>query len=179
MESDGLVVRYGRKRGVAVGLLFGAIFGPMFIRAITSDLGLLPFAVPGVWMACASLWGALRARPSLLIDPTGLTFCRAQARLAWSEIAALEVQEWQGAFGLLHRLSVRAVHPEQFDAMWASVPRRPWIPRPENGRVNILLDVLSPSSKRIAEAVSEFSDHAFEAQVQRVGRRPFSDPDPV
>jgi hypothetical protein len=58
----------------------------------------------GLW----SLTSAWKARPELVIDPSGLMFCRAKAHLDWTEVAMVDVQEWQGNFDLKHRLIVRA-----------------------------------------------------------------------
>jgi hypothetical protein len=77
-----------------------------------------------------------------------------------------------------HRLCVRAVHPERFDAMWADVPRRPWIARPRNGRFELLLNQLSPPHQ-IVEAIRDFSDGAFAPEVRKVRGQPFREPDSV
>lgn len=180
-ESGGVVVRFSRKKGIAGGLLFTALAGSAVGRVIDGSwsietaLIVSPFGLIGLWL----LTGAWRARPELLIDSTGLTFCRAEAHLNWSEVAIVDIQEWQGQFDLMHRLTVRAVHPQHFDDMWRDVPRRPWIPRPANGRIVWPLDLLSPSSQRIAEALRGCSDGASAVQVRRVARRPFRDPDPA
>lgn len=180
-DSGAVVVRFNRKKGVAGGLLFTVLAGSAFGRLIDGSgsveaaLILSPIGFMGLWF----LTSAWRARAELLIDSTGLTFCRAKAHLDWSEVAMVDVQEWQGSFDLMHRLTVRAVHPRRFDDMWRDVPRRPWIPRPAEGRIVWPLDLLSPSSQRIAEALRGCSDGATAVQVRRVARRPFRDPDPA
>jgi hypothetical protein len=178
-ESGAVVVRFNRKKGVAFGLLFAALFGSALGRLIDGSasvgvvLGLSPLGFMGLW----SLTSAWRARPELVIDPSGLTFCRAKAHLDWTEVAMVDIQEWQGNFDLKHRLIVRAVHPQRFDDMWRNVPRRPWIARPAEGRITWPLDLLSPSSQRIADALHDCSDGAIAVQVRRVARRPFRNPD--
>jgi len=180
-ESGAVVVRFNRKSGVAFGLLFTVLFGSAFGRLIDGNgsvvaaLILSPLAFMGLW----SLTSAWRARPELVIDSTGLTFCRAKAHLDWSEVAMVNIQEWQGNFDLKHRLIVRAVHPQRFDDMWRDVPQRPWIARPTEGRIIWPLDLLSPSSQRIADALRDCSDGAIVVQVRRVARRPFRNPDPA
>jgi hypothetical protein len=91
----------------------------------------------------------------------------------------VDIQEWQGNFDLKHRLIVRAVHPQRFDAMWRDVPQRPWIARPAEGRIVWPLDLLSPSSEQIADALRDCSDGAIAVGVRRVARRPFRNPDPA
>jgi hypothetical protein len=180
-KSGAVVVRFNRKRGVAGGLLFTVLFGSAFGRLIdgSGSVGVTLILSPVGFMGLWYLTSAWRARSELVIDSTGLTFCRAKAHLHWSELAMVDIQEWQGNFGLKHRLAVRAVHPQRFDAMWRDVPRRPWIARPTEGRIVWPLDLLSPSSQRIAEALRDCSDGATAVQVRRVARRPFRDPDPA
>jgi hypothetical protein len=180
-EHGAVVVHFNRKRGVAFGLLFTALFGSALGRLIDGNgsvvaaLSLSPLGFMGLWF----LTSAWRARPELIIDPSGLTFCRAKAHLNWTEVAMVDIQEWQGNFDLKHRLIVRAVHPQRFDAMWRDVPQRPWIARPAEGRIVWPLDLLSPSSKQIADALRDCSDGAIAVGVRRVARRPFRNPDPA
>jgi hypothetical protein len=180
-ESGVVVVRFNRKKGIAGGLLLTILAGSAVGRLIDGSgsvetaLLLSPIGLMGLCL----LTGAWRARPELLIDSTGLTFCRAEAHLDWSQVAMVDIQEWQGQFDLKHRLTVRAVHPQHFDDMWLDVPQRPWIPRPAEGRIVLPLDLLSPSSQRIAEALSGCSDGSSAVQVRRVARRPFKRPDPA
>jgi hypothetical protein len=179
--ADGqLTVRYSRKKGLGGALLFAAVGVPMFVKfAAAGSVEGVTLALPFLLAVGGFLWMGLRAGPVLLIGADGLTFCRTGARLSWDEIAALEVQEWQGSYGLEHRLSVRAVHPQRFGEMWTDAPRRPWIQRPEDGRVQMPLDLMSPSAQRIAEGIGRLSGGAFASGIRRVARRPLRDPESV
>jgi hypothetical protein len=179
-KPGSVAVRFNRKKGVAFGLLLTTLIGPASVHALwIGNVGVALLLSPLVLMGLACLMGAIRARPELLIDSTGLTFCRANAHVDWSEIAAVEIQEWQGNYDLLHRLVLRAVHPQRFDEMWRKVPRRPWITRPRDGRIRWPLDLLSPSAQRIADAIRESSDGRFAPEVRRVTRQPFRDPESI
>ena len=173
-----LVVRFSRHRSLAAGLLFAAIAGPSFADAAErADIGRALLALPFVALACLLLWAALRARPQLLIDDTGITFCAAGVHISWSAIAAVEIQAWQGTLSLSHRLSLRAVQPERFDQQWDTVRWRPWISRPHDGRIGVVLDLLSPSLRAIAQAIRECSDGAFACELRTVAQRPFRHPE--
>ena len=113
----------------------------------------------------------------MLIDPTGLTFCSAGIHVDWAEVAAVALQEWQATYDLQRRLVVRAVHPAQFDAMWQGVRPGSGVSKPCDGRISLMLDLMSPSSSRIAQAIRECSDGRFTPAVRRVGRRPLRDPE--
>ena len=178
--SAPLTVRYSRKKNLAGGLLLTAIMGPGCARAAwTGNIGLPLLLSPFVLMGLVFLMQAIRAAPQLLIDSTGLRFCPADAHINWAEIATLEIQEWQGNYDLRHRLVLRAVHPQRFDETWRHVPRRPWIARPCDGHLSLPLDLLSPSSRRLANAIREYSAGQFSPQLRRVSHRPFRDPDSV
>ena len=128
-------------------------------------------------LAGTGSWFLLRARPVLVIDRAGVVFCRAEISLEWDEIAAVSIQSWQSNFDLSQRLVLRAVHTERFDARWKEVSRGFGFTGPSGGRISLMLNFLSPSSKRIAEAIREHSDRRFAAEVRKVARRPLRDPE--
>src|SRR6185312_1158753 len=173
-----LVVRFDRKWGLAGGVLFIVILAPIFVRAAASGrIGTTLILLGPLSMGCWLFWSGIHTRATLIIDSRGLTFCQAHMRLPWSEIAAIELQEWQRAYGLAHRLWIRTVHPERLGAMWAGAPRRPWVQHPRDGRLALPLDLLSPRPQEIAKAIQDYSGGTFAPEVRRVRSRPFREPE--
>jgi hypothetical protein len=174
-----MVVRFSRRKGLG----FGTLFALILVRGVTdgaltaNPIGAVFFVVFAL-LAAYFLWGGVRARPSLLIDSTGLTFCNARIHLDWSKVAAVGLQEWQRTYDLSHRLVIRAVHPERFDARLEGARPGSGFSKPRDGRISLMLDLMSPSSRRVAEAIRDCSDGKFSPEVRRVGRRPFRDPEP-
>jgi hypothetical protein len=80
-------------------------------------------------------------------------------------------------FGLSQRLVLRAVHPDRFGALWEGVSPRFGFDRPSGGRVSLMLNFLSPSCKKIAEAIREYSGGRFAPEMRKVARRPFREPE--
>jgi hypothetical protein len=177
--SGELVVRSSRFQTLGAGLLLLGIAAPRIVHALsTGDAGLvLLLALALLAPGCVLVWCGVRAAPRLVVDRDGIWFPRAGAHLAWDQIAALEIQEWQEGFGRARRLSLRAVRPAEFDAMWDGIPSRPWIPRPKDGGVEVPLVLVSPSAKLVGEAVAELSGGAFTGEIRHVRRRAFRSPE--
>jgi hypothetical protein len=178
-SGGSVVVQFSRKKGLGFGMLFALIVvDGVSNGTLTGNATGVVFLIVFALIAAYFLWGGVRARPSLLIDPTGLTFFKAGIHLDWAEVATVGLREWQSTYDLSHRLDIRAVHPERFDGMLEAARPGFGFSKPRDGRIGLMLDLLSPSSRRIAEAIRDFSGGKFAPEVRRVGRRPFRDPEP-
>ncbi len=170
-EGGTVLVRYSRTWGLAC-LIFvlvlagrvaegGGASGTAFSEVCLAILGAL---------ALAAAWFFLRARPVLIVDRSGLVFCRAGIRLEWAEIASVSIQEWQSPFDLSRRLVVEAVHPERLEELWHGAPRTFGLMPPRDGRIALMLNFLALRSKGTADAICECSGGRFAPQLSRVAR---------
>jgi hypothetical protein len=162
-----LVVRYSRRWGVACLLFILALASTALEHgAPASTVSLVILALP----AAIAAWCFLRARPVLVLDGSGLVFCRTGIRLGWSEIESVSIEEWQSPFDVSRRLVVRAVRPQLLEELWEGAPTTLGLAPPRDGQISLMLNFLAPRSKGIAGAIRECSGGGFEPAVRSVAR---------
>jgi hypothetical protein len=154
------------RRKAAASALFCALFvwsgaGWMVLHGSIPGLFVALVMAPVAWTNARDAYvGTVK----LVIDAKGMTYVRGGARLAWSEIVDIRIDERQ-SFDLIRSLVVTA-DPARLAEHWTT-PRTRLKRPPPDGELHVLLNRTRPGWQAVVRAIETYSGRTVERPPKR------------